>query len=133
MPIEKYSPTLDIADMPLPANSPEVSGFPPPPTTSSLPSLIPPAPLVYFRHRAASPIPSSSSVAPSSNSANPDPPASRYLTHSRHPPFDFDWPPTWFDRLRFVPDEVDCSSRGPTGLQFGSTGLDLVRMASDLV
>ncbi|GFZ01664.1 RNA helicase, ATP-dependent, SK12/DOB1 protein [Actinidia rufa] len=74
---EEYSSTLDIADMPLPATSPEVSDCPPPPTTSSLPSLIPPAPLVYSCRRAASPIPSSSSVTPSSDYGNLDLPASR--------------------------------------------------------
>ncbi|GFZ15868.1 hypothetical protein Acr_25g0002770 [Actinidia rufa] len=85
VPTKEYSSTPDIADMPLPATSPEVSDCPPPPTTSSLPSLIPPAPLVYSRRRTTSHIPSSSSVAPSSDSGNPDPPASRYLTRSRHP------------------------------------------------
>ncbi|XP_057470914.1 retrovirus-related Pol polyprotein from transposon RE2 isoform X1 [Actinidia eriantha] len=89
VPTEKYSSTLDIADMPLPAISPEVFDCPPPPPTSSLPSLISPSPLVYSRHRAASHIPSSSSVAPSSDSENPDPPSSWYPTRSRHPPVKF--------------------------------------------
>ncbi|GFZ16843.1 hypothetical protein Acr_26g0001130 [Actinidia rufa] len=78
VPTEEYSSTLNIADIPLPATYPEVSDYPPPPTTSSLPSLIPSAPLVYSRHRAASPIPSSSSVAPSFDSGNPVLPASRH-------------------------------------------------------
>ncbi|GFS46243.1 multidrug resistance-associated protein 13 [Actinidia rufa] len=47
-------------DIPLLATYPEVSTCPPPTATSSLPSLISPTPLVYSRHRAASPIPSSS-------------------------------------------------------------------------
>ncbi|GFS45976.1 ubiquitin-specific protease 12 [Actinidia rufa] len=85
VPTEEYSSTLDIADIPLPATSSEVSNCPPPPTTSSLPSLIPPAPLVYSRRRAAFSIPSSSFVDPLSGSGNPDPPASRYPTRSRHP------------------------------------------------
>ncbi|GFY85460.1 hypothetical protein Acr_04g0001980 [Actinidia rufa] len=75
VPTEEYSSTLDITDISLPTTSPEVSDCPPPPATSSLPSLIPPAPLVYSRRRAASPIPSSSSVAPSSDSGNPDLPS----------------------------------------------------------
>ncbi|GFY96780.1 sterile alpha motif (SAM) domain-containing protein [Actinidia rufa] len=76
--LEEYSSTLDIADIPLPTTSPEVSDCQPPPTTSSLPSLIPPAPLVYSRRRVASLIPSPSSVAPSFDSGNPDPPVSCY-------------------------------------------------------
>ncbi|GFS43671.1 hypothetical protein Acr_00g0086350 [Actinidia rufa] len=78
VPTEEYSSTLDIADISLPATSPEVSDCPPPSATS-LPSLIPPAPLVYSRRRAASPIPSSSSVASSSDCGNPDPPVSRIV------------------------------------------------------
>ncbi|GFZ14563.1 hypothetical protein Acr_24g0007530 [Actinidia rufa] len=78
VPTEEYSSTLDIVDIPLPATSPEVSDYPPPPVTSSLPSLIPSTPLVYSRRRAASPIPSSSSMTPSSDSGNPDPPAQSY-------------------------------------------------------
>ncbi|GFS40400.1 anaphase-promoting complex/cyclosome 2 [Actinidia rufa] len=93
---EEYSSTLDIADIPLPATSPEVSDCPPPPTTSSLPFLIPLAPLVYSRRRVPSPIPSSSSVAPPSDFGNPDPPASRYLTRSRHPPVNFGFTNTCF-------------------------------------
>ncbi|GFY86442.1 hypothetical protein Acr_05g0000810 [Actinidia rufa] len=86
MSTEEYSSTLDIVDISFPTTSPKVSNCPPPPATSSLPSLIPPAPLVYSRRRAASPIPSSSSMAPSSDSGNPDLPIRRYPARSRHPP-----------------------------------------------
>ncbi|GFZ13674.1 hypothetical protein Acr_23g0020590 [Actinidia rufa] len=50
VPIEEYSSTLDIVDIPLPTTSPKVSDCPHSPTTSS---LIPPAPLVYSRRRVA--------------------------------------------------------------------------------
>ncbi|GFY83189.1 YELLOW STRIPE like 6 [Actinidia rufa] len=49
--LEEHSSTLDIADIPLPATSPKVSDCPPPPSTSSLPSLVLPAHLVYSRRR----------------------------------------------------------------------------------
>ncbi|GFS43672.1 hypothetical protein Acr_00g0086360 [Actinidia rufa] len=98
VPTEEYSFTLDIVDIPLPATSPDVSDCPPPPTTSSLPSLIPPAPLVYSRRCVAPPIPSSSSVAPSSDSGNLDSPASRYPTRPRHPPS----PRAWYARFQSV-------------------------------
>ncbi|GFY97923.1 peptidase M20/M25/M40 family protein [Actinidia rufa] len=85
VPTEEYYSTLDIADIHLATTSSEVSDYPPPPTTLSLPSLIPLAPLVYARRCAASPILSSSSLALLSDSGNPDPPAIRYPTRSRHP------------------------------------------------
>ncbi|GFY96739.1 aminopeptidase M1 [Actinidia rufa] len=66
VPTKEYSSTLNIADIPLPA-------------TSSLPSLISLALLVYSRRHAASPIPFFSSVALSSKSGNPDLPAHRKL------------------------------------------------------
>ncbi|GFY99231.1 hypothetical protein Acr_13g0006320 [Actinidia rufa] len=83
--IEEYSFTLDITDIPLSTTSLEVSDYPPPPATSSLPSLIPPVPLVYSRRRVVSLIPSSSSMAPSFDYGNPDLLAHRYPTRSRHP------------------------------------------------
>ncbi|GFY83188.1 YELLOW STRIPE like 6 [Actinidia rufa] len=75
--LEEHSSTLDIADIPLPATSPKVSDCPPPPSTSSLPSLVLPAHLVYSRRRVASQIPFSSSVAPSSDFRNHDLPTRR--------------------------------------------------------
>ncbi|GFS37380.1 hypothetical protein Acr_00g0051640 [Actinidia rufa] len=97
VPIEEYSSTFDIEDIPLPTTSPEVSDSPLPPVTSSLRSLIPPAPLVYSRRRAASPIPSSSTMAPSSDSGNPDLPTRRSPARSRHSPVKFnDFTNTYF-------------------------------------
>ncbi|GFZ00910.1 hypothetical protein Acr_14g0005450 [Actinidia rufa] len=86
VPTEEYSSTLDIADIPLPVTTPEVSDCPPPSVTSSLPSLISPALLVYSCRHAASPIPPSNSMALSSDFRKPDLPASRYPTRSCHPP-----------------------------------------------
>ncbi|GFY85533.1 hypothetical protein Acr_04g0002710 [Actinidia rufa] len=82
---EEYSSTLDITDISLPTTSPKVPDCPSPPATFSLSSLIPPAPLVYSRHHAASTILSSSFMAPPSDFGDLDLPARRYLTHSRHP------------------------------------------------
>ncbi|GFY96631.1 ATPase, F0/V0 complex, subunit C protein [Actinidia rufa] len=61
VPTEEYSSTITITDIPLLTTFPEDT-------------------------RAASPIPSFSSVAPSSDSGNPDLPAHRYPIRSRHPP-----------------------------------------------
>ncbi|GFS37035.1 hypothetical protein Acr_00g0049370 [Actinidia rufa] len=83
VPTEEYSFTLDIVDISLPTTSLEVPDFPSLPATSSLSSLIHPAPLVYSRRRAAPPIPSSSSMTPSFDSGKPNLPAHRYSIRSR--------------------------------------------------